>query len=64
MRKSINNLTAALWDLRTGPDASAGLGQQEIYYCWSHGITSDPNHISKKCRRRKEGHKEGTIFYS
>eukprot|EP00957_Ditylum_brightwellii_P154008 11721986-Ditylum_brightwellii.AAC.1 len=34
MHKSIDNLTAALQALQTEPDASAGLGHQDIYYCW------------------------------
>eukprot|EP00957_Ditylum_brightwellii_P134036 10219360-Ditylum_brightwellii.AAC.1 len=62
MRKSIEDPTAALQELRTGPDASAGIGQQEIFYCWSHGITSGQHHISNNCCRHQEGNKEDATY--
>ena len=34
---------------------------KKIYYCWSHGGTTNPNHTSAKCKYPKEGHqKEAT----
>jgi hypothetical protein len=36
---------------------------RKIYYCWSHGGNTNPNHTSAKCTRPKEGHqKEATWF--
>jgi hypothetical protein len=33
-----------------------------LYYCWSHGYTTNPDHNSCKCNNPKEGHqKEATI---
>eukprot|EP00957_Ditylum_brightwellii_P020397 1538286-Ditylum_brightwellii.AAC.1 len=65
MRKSINDLTAALRELKHGADASAGLGTAQgtrKYYCWSHGTTMGPWHTGKNCCKTKEGHKkEATI---
>ena len=26
------------------------------HYCWSHGRTRNPNHVSSNCRNKKEGH--------
>ena len=34
---------------------------RKIYYCWSHGASTNPNHVSAKCKYPKEGHqKEAT----
>eukprot|EP00957_Ditylum_brightwellii_P147022 11193723-Ditylum_brightwellii.AAC.1 len=58
-KQSIDDLTAALWDLKTGPDASPGIEkQQEKWYCWRHGAISGLDHTSKNCWKRKEGHQE------
>eukprot|EP00957_Ditylum_brightwellii_P055557 4210746-Ditylum_brightwellii.AAC.2 len=65
MRKSINELSAALWGLRQGANASAGLGLAQgtrNYYCQSHGTTTGPCHMGENCHTKKEGHKkEATI---
>ena len=29
---------------------------KEIFYCWSHGFGTNPEHISCKCTRKMEGH--------
>jgi hypothetical protein len=36
---------------------------KKIYYCWSHGGTTNPKHTSASCNHPKEGHqKEATWF--
>jgi hypothetical protein len=36
---------------------------RKIYYCWSHGGGTNPNHTSALCNKQKEGHKtEATWF--
>jgi hypothetical protein len=36
---------------------------RKIYYCWSHGATTNASHTSATCNRPKEGHiKEATWF--
>jgi hypothetical protein len=36
---------------------------RKIYYCWSHGATTNASHTSTTCNRPKEGHiKEATWF--
>eukprot|EP00957_Ditylum_brightwellii_P097209 7403844-Ditylum_brightwellii.AAC.1 len=62
MRKSIDDLRAALRELRTAPDVSAGLGQQQIHYCWSHGVTNNPRYTSSCCHRHKDGHQEDATY--
>jgi hypothetical protein len=32
------------------------LGDKKIYYCWSHGGSTNANHTSLSCNRPKEGH--------
>lgn len=32
------------------------LGDKKIYYCWSHGGSTNPNHTSLSCNRPKTGH--------
>ena len=29
---------------------------KELFYCWSHGFGTNPDHTSCKCNRKKEGH--------
>ena len=29
----------------------------QLYYCWSHGYSTDPNHTGQACRHPKAGHK-------
>jgi hypothetical protein len=31
---------------------------RNVYYCWSHGVSSNPRHTSATCRSRSTGHKE------
>jgi hypothetical protein len=31
---------------------------QNVYYCWSHGVTGNPRHTSATCRAQSDGHKE------
>eukprot|EP00957_Ditylum_brightwellii_P179492 13673805-Ditylum_brightwellii.AAC.1 len=65
MRKSINDLTKALRELRQGANTSAGLGLAQgtrKYCCRSHGTTTGPWHTGKNCCTKKDGHKkEATI---
>ena len=30
--------------------------KREIYYCWSCGFGTNPNHTSATCTRKREGH--------
>jgi hypothetical protein len=32
------------------------LGDRKIYYCWSHGGSTNANHTSQTCNRQKDGH--------
>eukprot|EP00957_Ditylum_brightwellii_P182436 13897704-Ditylum_brightwellii.AAC.1 len=65
MQKSIDNLTAALRDLCTGANQSAGIGQRQQgkHYCWSHGETGGEHHTSTNCHKRRDGHQENATFY-
>jgi hypothetical protein len=31
---------------------------QNVYYCWSHGVSGNPRHTGATCRSRATGHKE------
>jgi hypothetical protein len=31
---------------------------QNVYYCWSHGVTGNPRPTSATCQSRSDGHKE------
>eukprot|EP00957_Ditylum_brightwellii_P002991 228912-Ditylum_brightwellii.AAC.1 len=33
-----------------------------VYYCWSHGVTKNPNHQSSSCQHPKEGHLKEVTF--
>ena len=30
----------------------------KMYYCWTHGLGTNPKHCSNNCNRQKEGHKK------
>ena len=32
------------------------------YYCWTHGLTNDPNHISGNCKHPNKGHRDYASF--
>eukprot|EP00957_Ditylum_brightwellii_P119316 9102723-Ditylum_brightwellii.AAC.1 len=68
MGKSIDDLTAALTQLRHGADASAGLGnrneEEAKFYCWTHGAATGKWHTSKNCKKPKDGHKENATYYN
>jgi hypothetical protein len=34
------------------------------HYCWSHGRTRNPNHISSNCRNKKPGHKDDATLHN
>jgi hypothetical protein len=31
---------------------------RKMYYCWSHGLGTNPNHTSHNCRNKKNGHND------
>ena len=36
---------------------------KKMYYCWSHGLSTNPDHTSASCKNPKEGHEtQATIF--
>jgi hypothetical protein len=36
---------------------------KKMYYCWSHGLSTNPDHTSASCKNPKDGHEtEATIF--
>jgi hypothetical protein len=38
-------------------------GNKKMYYCWTHGLTTNPDHTSANCKNPKEGHEvAATIF--
>jgi hypothetical protein len=41
-----------------GTPAKVIVGDQVMYYCWSHGLGWNPEHTSASCKRKKEGHKD------
>jgi DNA-binding protein H-NS len=34
------------------------------HYCWSHGRTRNPNHVSSNCRNKKEGHQDDATLHN
>ena len=36
---------------------------RKIYYCWSHGGSTNPNHTSAKCTAPKDGHQKTATWF-
>ena len=34
------------------------IGGHQMYYCWTHGLSSNSGHTSMTCQHRAEGHQE------
>lgn len=55
---------------QTNPTALAATsnGAQQhnctAYYCWSHGLSRNPNHTSPQCTRKKQGHKDEATLWN
>eukprot|EP00957_Ditylum_brightwellii_P155822 11862315-Ditylum_brightwellii.AAC.2 len=67
MCKNINDLMAALQELRHGADTSAGVSTTpgtRMSYCWSHGTMTGLWHTSENCHKQKKGHKKEATFYN
>ena len=59
--KSDNKMESSVSTTRTTTNFVDPDTGRKIYYCWSHGASTNPNHVSAKCKYPKEGHqKEAT----
>ena len=59
--KSDNKMEGNIITTRTAMNFVDPDTGRKIYYCWSHGASTNRNHVSGKCKYPKEGHqKEAT----
>ena len=50
------NLASLTIDNNSNKSSTNSTNNSGLYYCWSHGLSTNANHTSQNCRQMKSGH--------